>query len=40
MRHDGIDRIGEGCHARFVVAWDRFNERVADKAGAAPGATV
>jgi fluoroacetyl-CoA thioesterase len=31
--HDGIDLIGEGRHERFVVAWDKFNERVAEKAG-------
>jgi predicted thioesterase len=24
--------IGEGRHERFVVAWDRFNVRVAEKA--------
>jgi fluoroacetyl-CoA thioesterase len=32
--HDGVDVIGEGKHARAVVAWDRFNGRVADKAKA------
>jgi len=30
--HDGIDLIGRGRHQRFVVAWDKFNARVADKA--------
>jgi fluoroacetyl-CoA thioesterase len=30
--HDGIDMIGEGRHERFVVAWDKFNARVAAKA--------
>jgi fluoroacetyl-CoA thioesterase len=30
--HDGLDLIGEGRHDRFVVAWDKFNSRVADKA--------
>jgi len=30
--HDGIDPIGEGRHERFVVAWDKFNARVAAKA--------
>ncbi len=30
--HDGVDQIGEGRHERFVVAWDRFNAKVADKA--------
>ena len=29
--HDGIDLIGEGRHERFVVAWDKFNARVAAK---------
>jgi fluoroacetyl-CoA thioesterase len=33
--HDGIDVIGEGRHERTVVAWDKFNARVADKAKAA-----
>jgi len=30
--HDGIDLIGEGRHERFVVAWNKFNARVAAKA--------
>ena len=30
--HDGIDPIGEGRHERVVVAWDRFNAKVAEKA--------
>ena len=30
--HDGADRIGEGYHQRFIVEWDRFNKRMADKA--------
>jgi fluoroacetyl-CoA thioesterase len=30
--HDGLDLIGEGRHERFVVAWDKFNARVAAKA--------
>ncbi len=29
---DGIDPIGEGRHQRFVVAWDKFNARLAEKA--------
>ncbi|HZQ14588.1 MAG TPA: thioesterase family protein [Pseudolabrys sp.] len=33
--HDGIDLIGEGRHERVVVAWDRFNAKVAEKARAA-----
>jgi fluoroacetyl-CoA thioesterase len=30
--HDGIELIGEGRHERHVVAWDKFNARVAAKA--------
>jgi fluoroacetyl-CoA thioesterase len=30
--HDGIDRIGGGEHERYVVRWDKFNARVAEKA--------
>ena len=30
--HDGADVIGEGRHERVVVAWDKFNSRVRDKA--------
>jgi fluoroacetyl-CoA thioesterase len=30
--HDGIDLIGEGRHERVVVAWKRFNAKVAGKA--------
>ena len=30
--HDGLELIGEGRHERFVVDWDKFNERVAAKA--------
>jgi fluoroacetyl-CoA thioesterase len=33
--HDGVDLIGEGRHERAIVAWDRFNARVAEKAKAA-----
>jgi fluoroacetyl-CoA thioesterase len=33
--HDGVDEIGSGTHERFIVTWDRFNRRVAEKAGAA-----
>ena len=33
--HDGLDLIGEGRHERFVVAWDKFNVRVAEKAAKA-----
>ena len=29
--HDGVDLIGEGRHQRAVVAWDKFNARVAEK---------
>ncbi len=38
--HDGVDLIGEGRHERFVVTWDRFNAKVAEKAKAAEAATV
>src|SRR5262249_54176037 len=30
--HDGGDQIGAGRHERFVVAWDKFDANVADKA--------
>jgi fluoroacetyl-CoA thioesterase len=33
--HDGMDLIGEGRHERVVVAWDRFNAKVAEKANSA-----
>ena len=33
--HDGVDLIGEGRHERFIVAWDKFNARVLEKAKAA-----
>lgn len=33
--HDGVDPIGEGRHERVVVAWDKFNARVAAKAAGA-----
>ena len=35
--HDGADLIGEGYHQRFVVEWERFNKRIADKAAKAAG---
>ena len=35
--HDGADMIGEGYHQRFIVEWDRFNKRIADKAAKARG---
>ena len=35
--HDGMDLIGEGRHERFVVAWDKFNARVAAKAAKVRG---
>jgi fluoroacetyl-CoA thioesterase len=35
--HDGVDLIGQGRHQRFVVAWDRFNAMVAEKAERANG---
>jgi fluoroacetyl-CoA thioesterase len=30
--HDGADMIGEGRHERIVVAWDKFNARISEKA--------
>jgi fluoroacetyl-CoA thioesterase len=30
--HDGHDIIGRGRHGRAVVRWDKFNQRVAEKA--------
>jgi fluoroacetyl-CoA thioesterase len=33
--HDGLDLIGEGRHERAIVAWDRFNAKVAEKQAAA-----
>ena len=30
--HDGVDPIGEGRHQRYVVRWDKFNARLAEKA--------
>jgi fluoroacetyl-CoA thioesterase len=33
--HDDKDLIGEGHHERVVVAWDRFNARLAEKAKSA-----
>lgn len=35
--HDGVDRIAEGTHQRFVIDAARFNARVAEKARAANG---
>lgn len=32
VAHDGVDKIGEGTHARTVVPWDRFKAGVAGKA--------
>jgi fluoroacetyl-CoA thioesterase len=34
--HDGLDQIGEGRHERFVVAWEKFNARLAEKAKQIP----
>ncbi len=34
--HDGHDIIGRGCHGRAVVRWDRFNQKVAEKAAKGP----
>jgi fluoroacetyl-CoA thioesterase len=30
--HDGIDLIGEGEHQRTIVDWEKFEQRVNDKA--------
>jgi fluoroacetyl-CoA thioesterase len=30
--HDGIDMIGEGEHIRVIVDWEKFEQRVNDKA--------
>jgi fluoroacetyl-CoA thioesterase len=30
--HDGIDLIGEGEHQRMIVDWEKFEQRVNDKA--------
>jgi fluoroacetyl-CoA thioesterase len=35
IAHDGVDAIGEGRHQRFIVNWQTFNARVAQKAEAA-----
>lgn len=35
IAHDGIDKIGEGTHARAVVPWDRFRAMVNGKAAKA-----
>ena len=29
--HDGVESIGEGRHQRYVVHWDKFNERLRAK---------
>ena len=33
--HDGVDQIGAGRHERFVVEWDKFDARTAEKAAKA-----
>ncbi len=38
--HDGVETIGEGRHARFIVDWDRFNAATAAKSAAAAAARV
>ncbi len=30
--HDGVEVIGEGRHERAIVNYDKFNERIAEKA--------
>jgi fluoroacetyl-CoA thioesterase len=32
IAHDGLDKIGEGTHARAIVPWDRFKSGIAAKA--------
>jgi len=34
---DGVDRVSEGTHRRYVIDTDRFNEKVAKKKAAAHG---
>jgi fluoroacetyl-CoA thioesterase len=34
---DGVDRISEGTHERYVIDTDRFNDKVARKKAAASG---
>ena len=34
--HDGVDRIAEGTHERYVIDAARFNAKVAEKARAVP----
>lgn len=29
--HDGLDEIGGGYHQRFIVDWEMFNAKLADK---------
>jgi fluoroacetyl-CoA thioesterase len=38
--HDGLDLIGEGDHQRVIVDWDRYEERVNEKAKRARVAAV
>jgi fluoroacetyl-CoA thioesterase len=33
--HDGVDKIAEGTHQRFVIDAEKFNAKVAEKARAA-----
>ena len=35
--HDGVDRITEGTHERFIIDAARFSAKVAEKARSAPG---
>ena len=36
--HDGVDTISQGRHERFIVKWDRFNARLAEKMARAQAA--
>lgn len=35
--HDGVDKISEGTHERYVIEAARFNAKVEEKARAGPG---
>jgi len=37
--HDGVDRIAEGTHERFVIDAAKFNAKVAEKSRAAGSGT-
>ncbi|WP_088347643.1 MULTISPECIES: thioesterase family protein [Rhodomicrobium] len=37
MAHDGVEMIGEGYHARFIVNRDKFDAKIAEKQAKAAG---